>query len=359
MAWQDREYYRDQDSGPTNPVRWLLTGSVPLFTAFGIRVRMHAFMAVLIVLLLVFAATPLGYGVRNTFTFISVLFGIILLHEFGHCFAARSVGGDARDILMTPIGGLAFADAPKRAWPQFVTVAGGPAVNVVICLIAAIGMAAFNWHTPGIPLNPLSSKFVLPYDQPVAYFLYFVFGVSWGLLLFNIMPVFPLDGGRLLQTLLWPKLGLYRANLITAVVGMIGAALMVLVGLTRFSSLGGGILFFIGLSCLVNCYQLRAQTKAAGPWGMEEDSNEFEAAMWKPDEVDEPVVKRKSKRLSPRAVKKLRKQAQAEEAEQARLDSILAKVSAHGMQSLTWSERRVLHKATQRQREVEVSRDLD
>ena len=59
MGWQDRSYYRDSSQGANNPLLWLLTGSVPLFTAFGIRVRMHASLLLLIVLVLLFG---LGQG---------------------------------------------------------------------------------------------------------------------------------------------------------------------------------------------------------------------------------------------------------------------------------------------------------
>jgi len=63
------------------------------------------------------------------------LFVIVLLHEYGHCFAARSVGGNAEEIILTPLGGLAMAYAPHDPWARFVTVIGGPLVNVAICAI--------------------------------------------------------------------------------------------------------------------------------------------------------------------------------------------------------------------------------
>src|SRR5205807_2412377 len=133
MAYQDRPYYRDSSRGATNPLMWLWNGSVPLFTVFGIRVRAHAGLIALAVIVLLF-----GYGGVGTvlarIQSMAVLFSVILLHEFGHCFAARSVGGNAEEILMTPLGGLAMAYAPRRPWGQFITVAGGPAVNVIICL---------------------------------------------------------------------------------------------------------------------------------------------------------------------------------------------------------------------------------
>src|SRR3954468_2776303 len=103
MGWEDRPYYRDRGGSGSlsNPLMWLLTGSVPLFTAFGIRVRAHASLLLMIVLVLLFGLGQ-GFTWQDRVQSMSILFGIILLHEFGHCFAAPSVGGEANDILMWP-----------------------------------------------------------------------------------------------------------------------------------------------------------------------------------------------------------------------------------------------------------------
>jgi hypothetical protein len=101
---------------------------------------------------------------------------------------------------------------------------------------------------------------------------------------------------------------------------------------------------------------MRAQLKAAGPWEFEDDGIDYSAATWQPE-----VPTRKHKKLSRRAKRRLRKQAEREENEQSRIDAILAKVSAKGMHSLTWGERRALRKATERQRRqgIEVSGERD
>jgi Zn-dependent protease len=345
MGWQDRPYYRDQGASPSNPLQWIMSGSVPLFTVFGIRVRMHASLVVLIVLELLLAETRFGLGIENAMIFSVVLFGIVLLHEFGHCFAARSVGGTADDILLTPLGGLAFVDARNRPWPQLVTAAGGPLVNVAICLFTAGLVVVLTPRHSALHWNPLTMAGWLS----VQHYLRWIFAVSMALLIFNILPILYLDGGRILQTLLWFKLKYYRATIISCVVGMIGSVLMVMYGIATFGSYFGLLLIFIGLSCFMYCLQLRAQVKAAGPWEFEDEGIDYSASLWQPDEP-----RRKHRKLSRRVKRRLRKQAQHEESEQARIDSILAKVSAHGMQSLTWSERRVLRKATERQRRREV-----
>jgi len=354
MAWQDRHYYRDRGNSPTNPLMWLFAGSVPLFTVFGIRVRMHASMLLLIVLGLATSGMQGGLGVSNAMIGSLVLFTIVLLHEFGHCFAARWVGGEANDILMWPLGGLAYCDAPRRPWPQFVTAAGGPMVNVMICLLAIGLLRVINWRQP-IQFNPLTGQIEGENWFLVIVYLRWINAISLALLLFNLLPLFPLDGGRLLQSVLWRWLQYYRATLITCVVGMVGSVLMAMYGITMFGSWYGMILIVIGINCFMTCYQLRLQLKAAGPWEFQDDSTDYSAAMWQPEER-----RRKSRKLSRRKVRRLRRQAQRDEAEQARIDAILSKVSSNGMHSLTWRERRALRKATERQRrrEVEVSREL-
>lgn len=347
MGWQDRPYYRDQGASSGNPLTWILYGSLPLFTVFGIRVRMSAALLIVIVWELLVSELPHGMGVVNAMTFGVVLFGIVLLHEFGHCFAARRVGGEASDVLLGPLGGLAFVDAPNRPWPQLITAVGGPAVNVIICAVTYGAMRLIVALIPHshFTLNPLVVG-------GAYYYLAWVFDISLALLIFNLLPIYPLDGGRILQCLLWFKLKFYRATLITCMVGMIGSVLMAMYGIAFWNSWYGILLIIIAINCFWMCLQTRAHMKAAGPWEFEDEGVDYSASLWHPD--DQP---KRKKKLSRRAVRRLRKQAQREEDEQAQIDAILAKVSAHGMNSLTWLERRALRKATERQRrrEIEVS----
>src|ERR1700733_6882186 len=133
MAWQDRPYYRDRGTPSGNRLLWLLFGSVPLFTVFGIRVRAHASLVLYAILILAIPST--GFWWQDRVENVVLVFCIVLLHEFGHCFAARWLGGYADEILMHPLGGFAMAHPPRHPWPTFLTVAAGPGVNVLICLV--------------------------------------------------------------------------------------------------------------------------------------------------------------------------------------------------------------------------------
>ena len=357
MGWEDRPYYRDRPGQTGNPLMWLMTGSVPMFTVFGIRVRMHAALLLLIVLILLFGLGDFGHTIALRVQTVSVLFGVILLHEFGHCFAARSVGGEANEILMTPLGGLAMAMAPRRPWPTFVTVAGGPLVNVVICLLCGAGL---YFTSDAFPLGPWTFGQYTPAILRGGWvrletYLFLIYSVSWFLLVFNMLPVFPLDGGQMLQSILWKPLGYYRSMMMTLTVGMAGAALMAMIGLATLGTIGGGLLLIlIAISCFMTCFQMRAMMKAEGPWGFtEEDTPDYSASLYA---KDEPRRRKRANVFGKWAATRARKQAKQAASEQAKIDAILAKVSAHGMHSLTWLEKRALHKATERQRLAELSR---
>jgi Zn-dependent protease len=350
MAWQDRPYYRDRSDATGSPLGWLLYGSFHLFTVAGIRVRMHASLALVIAFVLLFG-WGFGPSVAMRVQSVLMLFTVILLHEFGHCFAARSVGGSADEVLLTPLGGLAMAMAPRRPWAQFVTVAGGPAVNVVICLLCGIGL----YFTIGVfPLGPWTfgqalNAVVNPGWLQVSSYLFWLYGVSYYLLLFNLIPVFPLDGGQLLQSILWKPMGYYKSMMLTVNIGLGGSVIMALVGIASFGTFGGGLLLIlIALSCFLNCLSMRRQLLAAGPYGLEEDEGiDYSAA------YDTGMPKRK--RVSKWRAKRAAKRAAADREEQQRIDAILAKVSAKGMNSLTWLEKRALKKATEHQRQADLA----
>lgn len=348
MSWQDRDYNQaGYGRGGAGGVLWsLFFGSVPLGTAFGIRVRVHAmflWFAGLTILIDAQKGYPLGARVAS----MAILFGIVLLHEFGHCFACRRVGGTADDILMWPLGGLAFVSPPRRPLPTFITVAGGPAVNVAICLLAGAYLA-FQPDVRQIPLNPFN---VLRYRYDPAsltFYVWWTYYLSYYLLLFNLLPIYPFDGGQMLQAALWPKLGYYRSMLVAATTGMWGGGALALYGVWA----GSFLLIIIALNGVLACWQLRAQLKAVGPEIADEGPS------WDYGSSSLQTENATRRKVSEKLLKRVQKRQAEERAEQARVDAILEKVSQQGMHSLTWREKRALRKATerQRQRDLEVQR---
>jgi stage IV sporulation protein FB len=353
MGWQDRDYNRIGSTRFQNPIWNLLFGSLPLGTWFGIRVRIHATLILLIVGELIFAQTAQGYGIRHTLAHLAVLFGIIVLHEFGHCLGARMMGGEADEVLLWPLGGLAYARPPHRAWPTFVTVAAGPAVNVIICVIAGgalWGMGHFDWRL----INPFISfsgrEAVSPetlrwiFVHPGGMWLFWIFTTSLSLLFFNLLPIFPLDGGQMLQSILWKPLGYRRSMDIACVSGMVGAGVGFLLGLVGVN----WMLLALAVSGFITCYQMRRtlQMNAYDEGGEDHDLS----AAW-----DNGAARKPRRKLKKRWFHAARKRALADQAQQAKIDAILAKVKEKGLHSLSWWEKRTLRKATERQRQQDLA----
>ena len=356
MAWQDRPYYRDRSpGGRLGPLQWLVSGSVPLFTFAGIRVRMHALMLVTIAWELLIAQTRAGLGVRNAITSMTILFASVLLHEFGHCFGARWVGGEADEILMWPLGGLALTRPPHRPWPSFVSTAAGPAVTLGICGLAWALLLLFGGTGTVLPWFPFGRGGLLPYipNSQFAYYIWWIFTINYGLFMFNVLFVFyPFDGGRMVQELLWVRLGYYRSMQIATVVGMVGAIVLAGFGLAVWSLMFA----LIGAFGFHTCWRQRQLLREMGPDGFEDEGGGIYAAAYEP--ATPSRRKRKTSWAAKRAVTQARRSAAEAKLESERLDAILAKVSAIGLASLTWRERRVLRRATEsrRRRDIELSR---
>lgn len=337
MGWEDRDYNRDDSGGPPgdrSPLMWVLYGSVPLFRAFGIRVRMHASLVIFIILTLLFGLGAEHMSLKNRLISMGGLFLIVLLHEFGHCFGARWVGGGADLIVMHPLGGLAFTRPPHRPMAHFLTTAAGPFVNVLICLVAGIFLYfVLGW----VPWNPMAIKRMPDAASWLSFwpYVWWIYYMSQMLFLFNLIPCFPLDGGRMVQELLWMKMGYYRSMKLSTEIGIVGA---VIIGIW---ALGSGMTGLVVLAILgaITCFQMRKQLLAAGPGAFDDERYAAAYETFKP--------KKKS------WMEKRREQAaaQSQQDEQAEIDRILDKVRDGGMQSLTRGEKKFLAQATEKQRQ--------
>jgi len=163
--------------------------------------------------------------------FILLLFACVVLHEFGHVIAARRYGVQTPDITLLPIGGVARLERiPEKPSQEFVVAIAGPLVNVVIAivLLALLG---------GI-LPPESMEL----DNPGASLIARLAGANIFLVLFNLIPAFPMDGGRMLRAILAQWLGYARGTRIAATVGQIIAF-----GLGFLGLFGNPLLLFIAL----------------------------------------------------------------------------------------------------------------
>ncbi len=344
MGWEDRPYYRERGGSIGPPSLQFLNRSVPLFTAMGIRVRAHLALIVFIAAFIIIRqgdASPIGQRVL----WMGMLLCILLLHEFGHCLMARHFGGEADEIVLWPLGGLAVANSPRRALPRFVVAAAGPMLNAALCAIFAGLTFALSHPHIRIAINPFAPRPVglrMALSNP-AFYSYSAFVISDWLMLFNLLPIYPMDGGHMLQAVLWPQLGFRKSTLAALMIGMISSLVIALFGFWR----GKFDFVLLGICCFMACYSGRARLRQSENDGAPEQSDYLTESRGTQDRP-------RRRRAGGRALRRARRIAQAETAERELIGQILSKVSARGMASLTWLERRTLRKATERQRRRET-----
>lgn len=167
------------------------------------------------------------------------LFVIVLLHEFGHSLACRQVGGVSDQIVLWPLGGVAYVSPPPRPGATLWSIAAGPLVNVV--LVPVLFGLAYAARASG----------VLAQSPDLAVFLRTIVFINISLLIFNLLPVYPLDGGQIFRSLLWFPLGKARSLMVATVVGLIGGLGLVAYAVTKQSIWIGVMTFFL----MSNCWQ--------------------------------------------------------------------------------------------------------
>ncbi len=299
--------------------------SLRLGRVFGIEVHVHWSLLALSLFYAFQAAA------RSSWILLPILIAIpfisILLHEFGHVTAARLVGGSANRVVLWMFGGLAVCQVPASPGRQFFVAAAGPLVNF---LIACICLLVLN---QGFSLDSTAAlshgwvEFLLSYTA------------SWNLynLLFNLLPVYPLDGGRMLRAALWPVIGRQRAVMATLYIAYVGVG-----GLLLWGGMSGNMMLFaIGAMTLISLIQEHTAVRHGMDPYADGDANEFAAP-------EKSVLQRwREAREQRRSLNREKDEA----AEQEVLDRLLAKVSEHGLPALTAGERKHLQQISKRQKE--------
>jgi len=202
---------------------------------------------------------------------IVLLFGTVLLHEFGHALACLRVGGDAHYIILGPLGGTAFVQPPNNAWAWLVTTICGPLVNAILW---PLFWAISHYGLPMLAtvVNPDSAVFDF-----IAMVCYAMMFINRGLLLFNLIPSYPMDGGRILQILIWLTIGYRQSLLIAGMVGTVAGGAFVLLGLGMHEinipyvdfSLGGRFnpfLLIIGIMCMTQSWGIYQRAQEIRGW---------------------------------------------------------------------------------------------
>jgi Zn-dependent protease len=179
------------------------------------------------------------------------LFLIVTLHEFGHALACRQVGGTADRIMLWPLGGVAYVSPPARPGATLWSIAAGPLVNVALApvligavlLVRALGVGA-------------------SFPDAVALLRAVTF-MNLAILAFNVLPIYPLDGGQILRALLWFVLGRARSLMAATIVGFLGVLGLVALAVTTSSAWLGIVAAFAALSCWRGFQQARMLSSLA------------------------------------------------------------------------------------------------
>jgi Zn-dependent protease len=179
------------------------------------------------------------------------LFLIVTLHEFGHAMACRQVGGTANRIVLWPLGGTAYVDPPPRPGATLWSIAAGPLVNVALLplLYGALLLGRSAGWPSAVPDLYRLVRSVLFLDVV--------------LLVFNMLPIYPLDGGQILRLLLWFVIGRGRSLLVATSLGFLGVAGFIGLAVWRHSLWYAALAFFMLMNCWSGLQHARALLQLA------------------------------------------------------------------------------------------------
>ena len=211
--------------------------SLTIGRAAGTAIRLH--FTFLLFLVWIAAADYLANGpaaALSSVVFILLVFGCVTLHEFGHILMARRFGVKTPEVILSPIGGIANMERmPEKPEQELLVAIAGPLVNVAIAAILMLATGYGLQHVFGMDFNTagLTERLIL---------------VNITLVLFNLVPAFPMDGGRVLRAILAMNMGAQKATTLAARIGQGFAALFVLLGLfyNPILMLVGFFIYFVG-----------------------------------------------------------------------------------------------------------------
>jgi len=218
------------------PVMPTQEGALRLFRLSGIDVFLHWSWFLVALYEIQLRSREYGSPLWNAAEYLA-LFGIVTMHEFGHALACRSVGGRAERIVLWPLGGVAYVDPPQRPGATLWSIAAGPLVNValvpVLFGLLAVGRS-LGWAG----------------DAPDAMALLRAVAITNVIVLaFNLLPVYPLDGGQILRSLLWFVVGRARSLMVATAIGFLGVLAIAYLAVRTASVWLGIMAAFVGMNC--------------------------------------------------------------------------------------------------------------
>jgi Zn-dependent protease len=321
----------------------------------GIHVRVHIFLLLFAVVSLAYMPTDLFWPALLT---LGVAMGSLFLHEAAHALAAIRVGGKVDSVILGPVGGLVSPRVPDEPEVQLFVALAGPFVHLSLVVVAAVGLAVAGNTNILALLHPLNLSLID--DNQSAWLLLgkLTLWINWMLLLLNLLPAYPFDGGPIFRAMLWPALGRRTARVVTGRVGMILGLLIAAAALVRFPApelesltfvklpllMLGIFVFFSARQDLVSDWSEELFDEAAG-YRVRSDGVDLLEPIELEDDDEEPVlVEHQRRQGEPRENHR-----QTQEAyEDARVDDILARLHGTNLSQLSPEELEILRRASER-----------
>lgn len=225
-------------------------GSIHLFRVAGIDLYLHWSWFVVALFEIQSRKGQYSSIAWNALEYVA-LFVIVLLHEFGHAMACRQVGGTANRILLWPFGGVAYVNPPQRAAATLWSIAAGPLVNVALFPVLRVFFVFAKLHGWGYSSHDLYT------------FVGTIYVINLGLLAFNLLPVYPLDGGQIVRSLLWFVLGRARSLLVVTILSFAGIAGLIGLAVWIHSFWIAAIAVFMLMNCWGGLQHARALLRVA------------------------------------------------------------------------------------------------
>jgi Zn-dependent protease len=323
----------------------------------GLHVRVHAALIIVAIFALVLSTSQPQFsdpwlGVLAA----AILLVSVLAHELGHYGAAVCVGGSAEQIVLGPLGGLRYPDVPRESQPELITALAGPLVNLAV-LLALLPMIVVS--KLGVPtlVNPVAPEGLADGTWwQIA--LKLTFWINWVVLVANLLPAYPFDGGRMLRTLLWPSLDFRTAGLVVVRTSRLTAlALVVFAWLLRDLPSAAVLPTWVPLALVATLIYFSAQQEAMrlehAEWDEELLSYDFSQGYTSLERAAEPPQRPAGsfKRwLDGRREDRRRRQQWLEQEEERQVDDILLRLHESGMAGLSAKERDLLQRVSARYR---------
>lgn len=331
----------------------------------GVPVRLHFFFLVFVVL--TFAFTLRDDMLEVGLLTVAVLLVSLLLHELAHAWSALRLGGRVDRIVIGPFGGLCAPRVPDEPEVQVSVALAGPLVHLALAVVAAAALSLGSGENVLEFINPIVVPAGIEEGTVWQITGKLTFWLNWMLLLVNLLPAYPFDGGPALRAALWPLLGRRTATVLTGRIAMVLAVGLCVVALLPDAEPHRTIPHWLPLVMLAIFlfFSARQDCVAAQRGGLSDDIAGYNVQTdgvdlleesWSDDELDDDSVL-VEQRYEQRRELREKSRSDEEAYEDAQVDDILARLHESSIDQLTGEERALLERASRRYRRRAQSQD--